>query len=204
MATSHRRDRSHRGPDGLTKDQRYYRSKRQKKKKEPSQPPSEISLARVEGNDLMLGHALGMGVSWPYSPIDQSTYPEMCRFSIIFKLVSKWALKWGGMENWGDELQAGYEHARDDRTEDDWYDDVWTHAHNGRALQNRLSELRGILPTEQHIIRELYRREVEASILLAKGITIIEIRVPMFYNLCSVNPRGISPLPPSSDLEWDD
>ncbi|KAJ3560278.1 hypothetical protein NP233_g10943 [Leucocoprinus birnbaumii] len=199
------RDRSQKGPNGLTKDQQYYRTKRQKTKK-PEEPLTQDShaLPQIEGSDLMLDHALGRKVPWGVpSPMDASTYPEMSRFTVIFKLVSKWAIRWGGMENWANELKAGYESAKKNGADDEWYDDVWLHAHNGCRFQNRLSELHGTLPVEDYQVRELYRREIKASVLLAKGITIIEVRVPLFFDVCSVNPRGLSPLPPSSELDWE-
>ncbi|KAJ3562491.1 hypothetical protein NP233_g9536 [Leucocoprinus birnbaumii] len=217
-----KRDRSNKGPDGLTKDERHNRFHRKKPEKgdKSSAAPTgskntpavtlSISLSRQEPPPA----APNLAIPIPSYHIGGISQCETACFSILYAQVVQWVSNWGGLENWPFALQKQYEEAvvAGPWETDQWYDDIWKYADEGRMLRADFAELHGTLPTAHSRVKELYRREIEAVASLVRGITIIETRVPLYGDSavavraklrCEIGelPRSDPPTSDSSDSD---
>ncbi|KXN92598.1 hypothetical protein AN958_04072 [Leucoagaricus sp. SymC.cos] len=145
-------------------------------------------------------------VAPPWDPAFARTSWERERFHKIIIGFNRWMSVWGGVDNWNSGLLAAYEEVVEmgEQEVEHFYGMVWSHANCGRVLQVQPGEMQGNLPPEHHRVKELYYLEVWAMIALTKGITIIEIRVPLLSNYLSIHnqveqQRGLemAQLPPS-------
>ncbi|KAJ3566937.1 hypothetical protein NP233_g6682 [Leucocoprinus birnbaumii] len=187
-----KRDRSKKGPDGLTKDERHNRFHRKKPKKGDKSTSASMGSKKTPSGGSSLSH---QELQYPPPATPNLAIPipsyhigndfsecETARFSILYAQVVQWVSNWGGLENWPIALQKQYEEAvvAGPVETDRWYDDIWNYADEGRMLRAYFAELHGSLPTAHSRVKELYRREIEAMASLVRGITIIETRVPLY------------------------
>ncbi|KAJ3573155.1 hypothetical protein NP233_g2611 [Leucocoprinus birnbaumii] len=191
-------DRSNIGPDGLSKDEQYRRSLKAKEKGEskPTEANKPIVSRRCIQFPDTYGNSVAQGILYilrcsqsPFAicqEVDNESSPELSRFHSIFLEILDWSSRWGGIVRWSLSLDECFEEAQKEGREHDLCLEAWEYAERGRKLQACISELRGTLPASLVEVKELYRREVEANQLLVRGITIIETRVSVLCDRCTV------------------
>lgn len=100
--------------------------------------------------------------------------------------VMEWARGWGGVTFWNIGLDTSFTIAVEERRVEKWREQLNNHAILGRKILGRLHKVDGRLPKESWKLRELWRLKIELVEILAKGLTILEIKTSILPGTCTV------------------
>lgn len=135
------------------------------------QPPFELEGSQEDDNNCATG---------------RSQFDYLAETS---ELVSSWASRWGGVDNWNRALDDGYQVAKQSGNLNLWLSDVLEHADRGRLLARMLDQMSSALPTEMWKIRELWRQQYSLLTLVLRALALIEVRINFVntgpFNLCN-------------------
>lgn len=109
-------------------------------------------------------------------PDQANHFDQMVFFTSAQQEVAKWTARWGGLENWPDELGVLFSQAEESETVAEWTREVWQYTERGRTLREFLRTLRGDLPREMWKIRELWHQHVELVRAVERGLACLEMR----------------------------
>ena len=121
---------------------------------------------------------------------------EVDRVARLSRVIMRWASGWGGVSYWPISLDHSFIHAKEEGCQDQWQEQLLSHASMGWRLLAQLGDMGGRLPKEPYKVKELWRLQVQLVEVLVMGITIINTR-------CSVLPHywKVESLPP---IPWSD
>jgi len=108
---------------------------------------------------------------------------EICE---TFQSAIRWTSAWGGVSNWEDYLESRFQsHLKTPASNSgkfkSWLIDMYKHADRGRKLQGKLEGFERRLPSNEYLIRLLWRRQFEILTRVIRGVVILETRLGVIH-----------------------
>jgi hypothetical protein len=121
---------------------------------------------------------------------------EVDQVAHMSRVIMWWASGWGGVSYWLISLDHSFIHAKEEGCQDQWQEQLHSHASIRWRLLAQLGDMGGHLPKEPYKVKELWCLQVQLVGVLVMGITIINTQclvLPHYWKVESL------PLIPWSD-----
>ena len=107
-----------------------------------------------------------------------STDSAQSRIAAVRQKVSNWNTDWGPIHQWPRYFENAYAVALEEGSTDSWADSMQLIVDEGRSLVRDMGEaIDGTLPSEDWLVRDMWRSGTEILRHLFEGISILETRL---------------------------
>jgi hypothetical protein len=144
----------------------------------PSIPPSDIDLASSPPSSPQSSSLPSVHPSSSIADFTQLTDSAHALIADVQKKVSLWNADWGPIHQWPRLFETKFGDAKEKECSDDWVENIQLVVENGWKIAHQLRQaVEGNLPSNDWMVRDLWRSSLSLMADLLEGITVLETRL---------------------------